>query len=120
MRYVMQEVREQMTTSKPMFLLLDDAAIAWLARKDQHQRRQTAVAPGRQTMEEQADDWLQTTAKKGVALGISTHSVEKILESRLGQIIIESCKHRYYLPNRGRWKTHHAVTRDGLLTTRLG
>ena len=83
-----------------MFLLLDDAAIAWLAPKAEH-RRQTALPPGRQTMEEQADDWLQTTAKRGVSLGIATHSVEKVLQSALGRIIIESCKHRYYLPNRG-------------------
>ena len=83
-----------------MFLLLDDAAIAWLAPKADY-RRQTALPPGRQTMEEQADDWLQTTAKKGVSLGIATHSVEKVLQSALGRIIIESCKHRFYLPNRG-------------------
>ena len=57
-------------------------------------------------MEEQADDWLQTTAKRGVSLGITTHSVEKILSSRLGQIIIESCKHRFYLPNRGALQKH--------------
>ena len=100
MRYVMMEVREQMATTHPMFLLLDDAAIAWLAPKAEH-RRQTALPPGRQTMEEQADDWLQTTAKRGVSLGISTHSVEKVLQSALGRIIIESCKHRFYLPNRG-------------------
>jgi type IV secretory pathway VirB4 component len=105
MRYVMLEVREQMATTHPMFLLLDDAAIAWLAPKGEH-RRQTAIPPGRQTMEEQADDWLQTTAKRGVSLGIATHSVEKILQSRLGQIIIESCKHRFYLPNRGAMQKH--------------
>ena len=100
MRYVMMEVREQMATTHPMFLLLDDAAIAWLAPKAEY-RRQTALLPGRQTMEEQADDWLQTTAKRGVSLGIATHSVEKVLQSALGRIIIESCKHRFYLPNRG-------------------
>jgi type IV secretion system protein TrbE len=105
MRYVMFEVREQMATTHPMFLLLDDAAIAWLAPKTDP-RRASAIAPGRQTMEEQADDWLQTTAKKSVSLGISTHSVEKILQSRLGQIIIESCKHRYYLPNKGALQKH--------------
>ena len=45
-----------------------------------------------------------------VSLGISTHSVEKILQSRLGQIIIESCKHRFYLPNPGAMEKHiHAV-----------
>ena len=33
-------------------------------------------------------------------MGISTHSAHKIMDSRLGQIIIESCKHRYYLPNK--------------------
>ena len=40
------------------------------------------------------------TAKRGVSLGIATHSVEKVLQSALGRIII-GCKHRYYLPNRG-------------------
>jgi type IV secretion system protein TrbE len=105
MRYIMFEVREQMDTAHPMFLLLDDAAIAWLVPKDDP-RRATAVVSGRKTMEEQADDWLQTTAKKSVSLGISTHSVEKILGSRLGQIIIESCKHRYYLPDRGAMQPH--------------
>jgi type IV secretion system protein VirB4 len=100
MRYVMMEVREQMATTHPMFLLLDDAAIAWLAPKAD-MRRQTALPPGRQSMEETADDWMQTTAKKGVSLGIATHSVEKVLQSALGRIIIESCKHRFYLANRG-------------------
>jgi type IV secretion system protein VirB4 len=33
MRYVMLEVGQQMRTDAPMFLLLDDAAIAWLAPK---------------------------------------------------------------------------------------
>ena len=37
-RYVMMEVREQMATTRPMFLLLDDAAIAWLARKEDGRR----------------------------------------------------------------------------------
>jgi type IV secretion system protein VirB4 len=94
-----------MTTEAPMFLLLDDAAIAWLAPKGDAQR-QGVLPQGRKTMEEQADDWLQTTAKKGVALGVSTHSAEKILQSPLGQIMIESCKHRYYLPNPGAMEKH--------------
>jgi hypothetical protein len=94
-----------MTTEAPMFLLLDDAAIAWLAPKGDAQR-QGVLPQGRKTMEEQADDWMQTTAKKGVALGVSTHSAEKILQSPLGQIIIESCKHRYYLPNPGAMEKH--------------
>jgi type IV secretion system protein TrbE len=41
-----------------------------------------------------------------VALGVSTHSAEKILQSPLGQIMIESCKHRYYLPNPGAMEQH--------------
>ena len=98
MRYVMLEVREQMTTDAPMFLLLDDAAIAFLAPKEQ---TRGVAAMARRTMEAWADDTLQTTAKKGVSLGIATHSVEKVLQSQLGRIIIESCKHRFYLPNRG-------------------
>jgi hypothetical protein len=105
MRYIMLEVSQQMTTEAPMFLLLDDAAIAWLAPKGDAQR-QGVLPQGRKTMEEQADDWMQTTAKKGVALGVSTHSAEKILQSPLGQIIIESCKHRYYLPNPGAMEKH--------------
>jgi type IV secretion system protein TrbE len=105
MRYIMLEVSHQMTTEAPMFLLLDDAAIAWLAPKGEAQR-QGVLPQGRKTMEEQADDWLQTTAKKGVSLGVSTHSAEKILQSPLGQIMIESCKHRYYLPNPGATEKH--------------
>ena len=45
MRYVMMAVREQMATTHPMFLLLNDAAIAWLAPKADH-RRQAALPPG--------------------------------------------------------------------------
>src|SRR5262249_31013039 len=86
MRYAMMEVLLQLTTRSPMFLLLDDAAIAWLVRKSET-RRQGTLPPGRRAMEEQADDWLQTTAKRGVSLGVSTHSAEKILQSSLGQII---------------------------------
>jgi type IV secretory pathway VirB4 component len=109
MRYVMLEVGQQMRTDAPMFLLLDDAAIAWLAPKGDLPK-QGVLPQGRKSMEEQADDWLQTTAKKGVALGISTHSIEKVLASALGQIIIESCKHRYYLPNPGAMEQHiHAA-----------
>jgi type IV secretion system protein VirB4 len=105
MRYAMMEVSQQMSTNAPMFLLLDDAAIAWLAPKSDAQRQGT-LPPGRRAMEEQADDWLQTTAKRGVSLGVSTHSAEKILQSPLGQIIIESCKHRFYLPNPGAMEKH--------------
>jgi type IV secretion system protein VirB4 len=100
MRYIMLEVSQQMTTDAPMFLLLDDAAIAWLTPKTDAPA-QSVMPVGRKSMEEQADDWMQTTAKRGVSVGISTHSAQKIMESRLGQIIVESCKHRYYLPNPG-------------------
>jgi type IV secretory pathway VirB4 component len=115
-RYIMLEVSEQMTTDAPMFLLLDDAAIAWLAPKGE--KAYEGVRPqGRATMEDQANDWLQTTRKKGVSLGVSTHSAEKVLQSPLGQIIIESCKHRFYLANPGAMEMHiHAVYAEMGLT----
>jgi type IV secretory pathway VirB4 component len=111
MRYAMLEVSLQMTTAHPMFLLLDDAAIAWLASKADAQHP-GAGAHGRKTMEEQADDWLQTSAKKGVSVGFSTHSPQKVLGSALGQIIIDSCKHRYFLPNRGAMHKHSRAVYD--------
>jgi hypothetical protein len=98
MRYVMMEVSLQMSTNAPMFLLLDDAAIAWLMPKADSQRSMV-VAPGRQTMEQQCLDWLQTTAKKAVSLGVSTHSLEKVFESPIGRILIEGCQLRFFMPN---------------------
>jgi len=98
MRYVMLEVSLQMSTRAPMFLLLDDAAIAWLMPKTDSQRA-TVVAPGRQTMEQQCLDWLQTTAKKAVSLGVATHSLEKVFESPIGRILVEGCQLRFYMPN---------------------
>ena len=81
-----------------MFLLLDDAAIAWLMPKTDTQRS-TVVAPGRQTMEQQCLDWLQTTAKKAVSLGVATHSLEKVFESPMGRILVEGCQLRFFMPN---------------------
>jgi len=104
-RYVMLELEQQMDTNHPMFLLFDDAALTCLVPKEEAQRG-GVIAPGRKTMEERADAFLQTRAKKNVAMGISTHSVEKILSSPLGLIILESCKFRYYLPNRGAMQQH--------------
>jgi type IV secretion system protein VirB4 len=98
MRYVMLEVSLQMSTRAPMFLLLDDAAIAWLMPKTDSQRA-TVVAPGRQTMEQQCLDWLQTTAKKAVSLGVATHSLEKVFESPIGRILVEGCHLRFFMPN---------------------
>lgn len=120
MRYVMLEVTQQMSTASPMLLILDDAAIAWLAPKSEL-RRGSVLPPGRQTMEQQVDDWLQTTAKKAVSLGVSTHSIEKILQSPLGLILIESCKLHFYLPNRGATKKHvRAVYEEmGLTSTAI-
>jgi len=57
MRYVMLEVSQQMRTERPMFLLLDDAAIAWLTPKVDAGSGST-LTPGRKSMEEQADDWM--------------------------------------------------------------
>ena len=98
MRYVMMEVSLKMSTRAPMFLLLDDAAIAWLMPKTDSPGA-TVVAPGRQTMEQQCLDWLQTTAKKAVSLGISTHSLEKVFESPIGRILVEGCQLRFFMPN---------------------
>ena len=63
MRYIMLEVSQQMTTEAPMFLLLDDAAIAWLAPKGDA-RRQGGAALGAQNHGRAGHDWLQTTAKR--------------------------------------------------------
>src|SRR5260370_39181790 len=81
-----------------VFRLRDDAAIAWLMPKPDSQRA-TVVAPGRQTMEQQCLDWLQTTAKKAVSLGVSTHSLEKVFESPIGRILVEGCHLRFFMPN---------------------
>src|SRR5260370_39310536 len=81
-----------------VFRLRDDAAIAWLMPKPDSQRA-TVVAPGRQTMEQQCLDWLQTTAQKAVSLGASTHSLENVFESPIGRILVERCQLRLYMPN---------------------
>jgi type IV secretion system protein VirB4 len=104
-RYVMLELEQQMDTNHPMFLLFDDAALTCLMPDDERQHG-GVVVPGRKTMEERADQFLQTRAKKNVAMGLATHSVDKITRSRLGRIILESCKFRYYLPNRGAMQKH--------------
>jgi len=98
MRYIMLEVSQQMSTNAPMFLLLDDAAVAWLMPKVEQQQGSVVIA-GRQSMEQQCLDWLQTTAKKAVSLGVSTHSLEKVFESPIGRILIEGCQLRFYMAN---------------------
>src|SRR5262245_4450890 len=67
-RYVMLALEWQMDTNHPMFLLFDDAALTCLMPDDERQQG-GVVAPGRKTMEERADQFLQARAKKNVAMG---------------------------------------------------
>jgi type IV secretion system protein VirB4 len=119
-RYIMLDLEQQMDTNHPMFLLFDDAALTCLMPDDERQHG-GLVVPGRKTMEERADQFLQTRAKKNVAMGLATHSVDKITRSRLGRIILESCKFRYYLPNRGALQKHAREVYDtmGLTETSI-
>jgi type IV secretion system protein TrbE len=92
--YVFPEVERQMRTDRPMFLLLDDAAVTWLTP------RQDLAAPGdiRTKLEQKCRDWLMTSAKKNVSLGFSTHSLSQVFSSALGPLLEEGCPSRFFLP----------------------
>src|SRR5712691_4289758 len=80
--YVLMQVELQMSTDRPMLLLLDDAAIPWAVPR----------------IEEKSTEWMMTTRKKSVSLGFMTHSVSQVFASPLGQLLEEGCPTRFYLP----------------------
>ncbi len=65
-----------------MLLLCDDAAIPWAVPQ----------------IQEQSQEWLMTTRKKGVSLGFMTHSISQVFHSKLGTLLEEGCPTRFYLP----------------------
>jgi type IV secretory pathway VirB4 component len=102
MRYIMLEVTNRMSTNAPMFLGMDDFAVPWLVPK----RAQEGGSAGFQAMEAQTDTWLQTARKQLVSIFVATHSIQKVLESRIGQLLFESAKLRFYLPMRSALDKH--------------
>jgi type IV secretion system protein VirB4 len=97
LRYVLLHTNLQMTTEAPMLLLLDDAAITWMADDAQKQFQGGLMRATRR--EEQVKEWLMTTAKKAVSVGFMTHSLEQVFNSVLGVLLAEACPHRFYMPN---------------------
>jgi len=82
LRYVLRQVEHRMSTDAPMLLLFDDAAIPWAVPQ----------------IQEQSQEWLMTTRKKGVSLGFMTHSISQVFHSKLGTLLEEGCPTRFYLP----------------------
>jgi type IV secretion system protein VirB4 len=97
LRYVLLHTDLQMTTDHPMLLLLDDAAITWMADDNQRQTQQGLMRAARR--EEKVKEWLMTTAKKAVSVGFMTHSLEQVFNSVLGVLLTEACPSRFYMPN---------------------
>lgn len=97
LRYVLLHTNLQMTTDAPMLLLLDDAAITWMADDSQKQWQGGLMRAARR--EEQVKEWLMTTAKKAVSLGFLTHSLEQVFGSVLGVLLTEACPARFFMPN---------------------
>lgn len=97
LRYILLHVNLQMTTEAPMLLLLDDAAIAWMADDSSRQFQGGMMRAAKR--EEQVKSWLMTTAKKAVSLGFLTHSLEQVFNSVLGVLLEEACPARFYMPN---------------------
>ena len=95
LRYVFLHVEQQMSTEAPMLLELDDAAVAWMA--DTMTQQTSSMAGVRR--EEKIQGYLQTTAKKAVSVGFSTHSLVKVFGGALGALLQEACPSRFYLPN---------------------
>jgi type IV secretion system protein VirB4 len=92
--YVFPEVERQMRTDHPMYLLLDDAAVAWLTpEKDRAEEGDL-----RKKLERKLRDWLMTSAKKNVSLGIATHSISQVFSSPLGPLLEEGCPSRFFMP----------------------
>src|SRR4029450_7480004 len=91
--YVFPEIERQMRTDHPMYLLLDDAAVAWLtSEKDRAEDSDI-----RKKLERKLRDWLMTSAKKNVSLGIATHSISQVFGSPLGPLLEEACPSRFCL-----------------------
>jgi type IV secretion system protein VirB4 len=97
LRYALLHTDLQMRTDAPMLLLLDDAAITWIAN-DTYRQSQHGLMRAAQR-EEKLKEWLTTTAKKGVSLGFLTHSLAQVFGGVLGVLLTESCPSRFFLPN---------------------
>ena len=95
LRYVFLHVEQQMSTAAPMLLAMDDAAVAWMA--DSMGEAPSSMAGTKR--EEKIQSYLQTTAKKAVSVGFSTHSLVKVFGGALGTLLQEACPTRFYLPN---------------------
>jgi type IV secretion system protein VirB4 len=95
LRYVFLHVEQQMSTAAPMLLAMDDAAVAWMA--DAMTQDTTGMAGVKR--EEKIQTYLQTTAKKAVSVGFSTHSLVKVFGGPLGTLLQEACPTRFCLPN---------------------
>ena len=92
--YLFPEIDRQMTTDHPMFLFLDDAAVTWLTPEE----AVADVTDARRKLTKQLHNWLMTSAKKAVSLGVSTHSITQVFGSALGPLLHEGCTSRFFLP----------------------
>src|SRR5439155_23734484 len=58
-----------------------------------------ADMPGaEQKSQEQGKEWMMTTRKKSVSLGLMTRSLVQVCDSPLGALLEEGCPTRFYLP----------------------
>ena len=103
--------------TRPMFLLLDDAAVTWLT-PERGARGQLDI---RQKLEQRCRDWLMTTRKKNVSLGFSTHSLSQVFSSALGPLLEEGCPSRFFLPMTAAMEPRHCghLHAAGLTTNAL-
>ena len=96
LRYVLHlHVEPKMSTDAPMFLAFEDAAVAWMA-EDVHQAGQGMDSKKRQ---DKLKTYLQTSAKKNVSIGFSTHTLAEVFGGAFGTILQEACPTAFYLPN---------------------
>jgi type IV secretion system protein TrbE len=84
MEFVMHEVEERFSTSRPALVPMDDAAVTWALK----------------FYERKGKEWLVTKAKLNASLGFFTHSLEQVYSSALGTLLIESCATTFALPNK--------------------
>jgi type IV secretion system protein TrbE len=96
LRYVLNlRVEPRMSTEVPMFLGFEDAAVVWMAEE--------ANRPGEgmdgAKRQEKVKTYLQTSAKKGVSIGFSTHTLVEVFGGPFGTILQEACPTVFFMPN---------------------
>jgi type IV secretion system protein VirB4 len=95
LRYLLLHVQQQMSTEAPMLLLLDDAAVTWMASTTD----KAANSMDAKRRQDKVKEYLQTAAKKLVSVGFSTHTLVEVFGSAFGTVLQEACPARFFFPN---------------------